>query len=70
MAYNVYQGALDAFWSHAPFACAEASTPAAGGRLEALLAPGPGSLYFLVSATNCTAEGPTGGDPALNACPP
>jgi hypothetical protein len=75
--YNVYQGILGSWYSHAGFAgnlCGAASTPVPGGR-ETVVTPGPGDQYFLVTAYTA-AEGPSGfataGEisPASSTCAP
>ena len=70
MAYNAYQGTIRSYWSHLPLGCGFAGAASAPGRRETVLTPGGGSLYFRMSASNCFAEGNTGADPALSACPP
>ena len=68
--YNVYQGTLRLFSSHAPLACNTNGSAVPPSRREAVLAPGAGNLYYLMTAANCAAEGPSGADPALSTCPP
>jgi Immune inhibitor A peptidase M6 len=75
--YNVYEGSLGTWYSHAGSAenvCGAVSAPVAGRR-ETVVTPDSGSLYFLVTAYTA-AEGPsgfaTGGEipPAASTCAP
>jgi hypothetical protein len=52
--YEVYEGTLGSFTSHAPRLCAT------GGALTATITPLPGDRYFLVVPTNGTNEGSYG----------
>lgn len=59
--YNVYDGTLGAWYSHAGSAsnvCGAVASPAAGRR-ETLVTPAAGDRYFLVTAYS-SAEGPSG----------
>ena len=75
--YNVYEGDLGTWYSHAASAtnvCGAAASPVTGMR-ETLMTPAPGSHYYLVTAYT-SAEGPSGfgtsGEipPAASTCPP
>jgi hypothetical protein len=70
MSYNIYEGTMRVIDSHAPLACNVAGTQTPPSRREAAVTPGAGSRYYLISAANCAAEGPTGLDPAKSTCPP
>jgi hypothetical protein len=52
--YEVYEGTLGSFSSHAPALCTT------GGALSATITPIPGDRYFLVVPTNGTSEGSYG----------
>ena len=70
MTYNICQGTIGLIDSHAPLSCNVPGTVSPPGRRVLTVMPGPVSLYFLVSAANCAAEGPSGLDPAKSTCPP
>ena len=61
---------LKVFYSHVPLACGLAGSAATSGWRDATLTPSAGSVYYLMTAANCAAEGPSGADPALSTCPP
>ena len=69
-AYNVYEGDLARYDTHAPLSCGEPGTAVGAGRREASLTPGAGSRYYLMTASSCFAEGTSGADDALSTCPP
>ena len=56
--YNVYEGAIGSWYSHAGAGCGTVPTPVAG-RTEARHTPAAGDRYFVVTASNACAEGPS-----------
>ena len=70
LSYSVYEGTIRAIDGHLPFVCNAEGSAGLPGRREVTLTPGGGSLYYLVTAANCAAEGPSGMDPARSICPP
>jgi len=73
--YNLYEGRIGVYYSHAPLSCLAAPVEEAPGVLV-LETPLPaGNRYYLVTATGCGGEGPSGfssageeRDPDRNAC--
>ena len=70
MSYSVYEGRIRDIDGHLPLACNVAGDTRLPGRREVTLAPGARSRYYLVTAANCAAEGPSGMDEGASACPP
>lgn len=69
--YNLYEGTIGSYYSHAGAACGV--TPlVVGPRRETLHTPTAGSRYFIVTGTNACAEGPSdlAHPPALLDCLP
>jgi hypothetical protein len=60
-AYNVYEGTLGSFASHAPLACHASGTPDGTGRRYLEVIPGAaGDAYYLVTASDACGEGSSG----------
>jgi hypothetical protein len=59
--YNVYEGALGSWYSHAPKACQQ-TPPLAAGRRQVQLTPAPGSTYYLVTSYDSCNESISGSD--------
>jgi hypothetical protein len=57
--YNVYEGSLGSWYSHAPKACQQVP-PLAGGRREVQLTPAAGSTYYLVTSFDLCQESISG----------
>ncbi len=59
--YNIYEGTLGAWYSHAPKACQQ-TPPLVSGRREAQLTPAAGSSYYLVTGYDLCQESISGMD--------
>lgn len=59
--YDLYEGTLGSWYSHAPKACSQ-TPPASAGRRTMQITPAAGSSYYLVTAYNLCQEGPSGFD--------
>jgi hypothetical protein len=70
LAYNLYAGILRSTDSHLPLACGVSGAAVPPGRRETSRPFTAGNAYYLVSASNCLGEGPTGNDPGQSTCPP
>ena len=62
--YNVYEGALGAWYSHSGTVCQAPTAAAPGGRRQVPLTPAAGSRYYLVTSYDLCAEGSAGTDSA------
>ena len=69
--YNVYEGVIGDYYSHTGGAGCNRPAAVNGARRELAYGPAANS-YFLVTASNCAAEGPSDADhpPALLTCAP
>ena len=60
-AYNIYEGSIGSYYSHAPIACKITGTPdGAGGRYLDIVPGDAGNHYYLVTASDRCGEGSPG----------
>jgi hypothetical protein len=59
-AYNIHEGTIGSFYSHAPIACHIAGTPDGAGWRFLDIALGEGDRYYLVTASDACGEGSPG----------
>jgi hypothetical protein len=59
-AYNIYEGTIGSFYSHAPVACHVTGTLDGAGSRFLDITPGAGDRYYLVTASDSCGEGSPG----------